>query len=75
MRGRDTVAENVRRLRLQKGWSQEHLADEAGITRNYVGHVERSEKAATVDVLDKLAAAFGVPSHTLLKPSDHSSAD
>ena len=46
-------------LATRKGMSQEELADRAEINRNYVGMVERSENAATVDLLEKLAEALG----------------
>ena len=55
---RRTVARNLKRLRRQKGMSQEELADRAEINRNYVGMIERSENAATVDMLEKLAEAL-----------------
>ena len=38
--------------------SQEEIADRAGINRNYVGMFEREEHAATVDMLEKLAAVL-----------------
>lgn len=53
------MARNLKRLRREKGMSQEELADRAEINRNYVGMVERSENAATVDLLEKLAEALG----------------
>ena len=55
---RRTVARNLKRLRREKGMSQEELADRADINRNYVGMIERSENAATVDMLEKLAEAL-----------------
>ena len=55
---RRTVARNLKRLRREKGMSQEELADRADINRNYVGMIERSENAATVDMLEKLADAL-----------------
>lgn len=58
MKLRRTVARNLKRLRREKGMSQEELADRADINRNYVGMIERSENAATVDMLDKLAEAL-----------------
>lgn len=53
------MAGNLKHLRQEKGMSQEELADRAEINRNYVGMVERSENAATVDMLEKLADALG----------------
>lgn len=53
MKLRRTVARNIKELRREKGISQEELADRADINRNYVGMIERSENAATVDMLEK----------------------
>ncbi len=58
MRLRETVATNLRRLRQVKNLSQEELADRAGINRNYVGMLEREQHAATIDMLEKLAAVL-----------------
>lgn len=60
MRLRGVVAKNLRRLRQAKGLSQEELADRADINRNYVGLLEREEHAATVDMLEKLAAVLDI---------------
>lgn len=57
---RETVAANIRRIRKEKNLSQEDLADQAGVNRNYVGMVERGENSPTVDVLEKFAEAMGV---------------
>ena len=55
---RQTVAKNLKRLRRERGISQEELADKAEINRNYVGMIERAENAASVDMLEKLAEAL-----------------
>jgi transcriptional regulator with XRE-family HTH domain len=60
MRLREIVARNLRRLRHAKGLSQEELADRAEINRNYVGMLEREQHAATIDMLEKLAAILEV---------------
>jgi len=57
---REVVAKNLRRLRHERGVSQEDLADRADINRNYVGMLEREEHAATVDILEKLAGVLAV---------------
>jgi transcriptional regulator with XRE-family HTH domain len=60
MKFRAIVARNLRVLRKQNGLTQEELAFQAGINRNYVGQIEREEKSPTVDVVEKLALAIGV---------------
>lgn len=67
MRLRQTVAKNLKRLRREKGISQEELADKADINRNYVGMIERSENAASVDMLEKLAEALEVEAAEILR--------
>ena len=54
------MARNLKRLRRDNDMSQEELADRAEINRNYVGMIERSENAASIDMLEKLAEALGV---------------
>lgn len=60
MKLRRVVARNLRRLRRERGLSQEELADRAEVNRNYVGMIEREENSPTVDILEQLAAALDV---------------
>jgi transcriptional regulator with XRE-family HTH domain len=60
MNGRALVAWNLRRIRVQRGLSQERLAYDAEVDRSYVGGLERREENPTVDVLDRLAKTLGV---------------
>jgi transcriptional regulator with XRE-family HTH domain len=66
MKLRVIVARNLRILRKQKGLSQEELAFQARINRNYVGQIEREEKSPTVDVLEKLTKVLEVDPPELL---------
>ena len=59
----------VRRLRETRGWSQEQLAEHAGLNRSYVGEIERGSAIASIVTVDKLARAFQVPIERLLNPS------
>ena len=63
---RHILAHNLRRLRQERGLTQEEFADLAGVNRNYVGMIEREENAATVDILESLAKALGIPAAELL---------
>lgn len=71
MASRAVLARNLRRLRKEKGLSQEALAHLAGIDRTYVSSLERQCYSASVDMLDRLAAALNVPVSALLSnPED-----
>ncbi|MFL9892138.1 helix-turn-helix transcriptional regulator [Paraburkholderia sp. RL17-383-BIF-A] len=63
----------VRRLRETRGWSQEQLAEYAGLNRSYVGEVERGSAIASIVTVDKLARAFQVPIEHLLTLSSEAS--
>ena len=47
----------IRKLRLQKGWSQEHLAKLSGLNIRTIQRVERGKKAG-LETLNSLAAVF-----------------
>lgn len=64
---RDTVARNMRMLRAERAWSQERLAEEAGLNRTYLSAVERSEQNISIDNLYRVATGLGVESWVLLK--------
>lgn len=63
---RTRLAANLRRLRKEKGWSQEDYADRAEIHRTYVSDIERGARNPTITVVEKLAKPFGVPIGELL---------
>ncbi|WP_430425121.1 helix-turn-helix domain-containing protein [Phenylobacterium sp.] len=54
------MAKNLRRLRHDRGWSQEELADRASVDRTYVSSLEREQYSASIDMLAKLANALEV---------------
>ncbi|HLY55279.1 MAG TPA: helix-turn-helix transcriptional regulator [Stellaceae bacterium] len=53
------VAWNLRRIRVDRGFSQERLALDAGIDLSYVNRLERVLENPTVAVLDRLTDALG----------------
>lgn len=60
------LARNLRRLRQEKGWSQEAFAFEADVHRTYVSDLERGARNPTISVVEKLAKALGVKLGRLL---------
>jgi transcriptional regulator with XRE-family HTH domain len=72
---RDVLALNLRRLRADRGLSQEDLADRADIDRTYISSLERSVYAAGIDVVDRLAKALGVTVVDLLSPPEDAPKD
>lgn len=68
MRWEDVVAANLRRLRKERGLSQEKLAFEASVAVRHIRAIEGGRASATVGVLGKLGEALKVhPSDFLIE--------
>ena len=72
---RARLTRNMQTLRRHKGWSQEELADRAGLHRTYISGVERGVRNPTLTVLEKIAVALGVSIGALTDPLDRASSD
>jgi len=64
---RDVFAANLRRLRHEKGLSQDDLAYEAEVSRSYLSQLEKGTFYASLKIIGKLAEALGVEPDELLK--------
>ncbi|MGJ3627282.1 helix-turn-helix domain-containing protein [Sphingomonas sp. MMS24-JH45] len=64
---RARLARNLRRLRGERGWSQEDYADRAGIHRTYVSAIEQGHRNPTVTAVERLAAPFEISVSDLLQ--------
>jgi XRE family transcriptional regulator, regulator of sulfur utilization len=63
---RKVVGETIRLIRKGEGMSMETLAEKANLHHNYIGEIERGEKAASIDTLVKIAKALRVRPRELL---------
>jgi transcriptional regulator with XRE-family HTH domain len=64
---RQVFAANLRRLRHEKGLSQEDLAYEADVNRTYMSKLEKGGSYPGLKIIGKLAAVLGVQPAELLR--------
>ncbi len=62
---REILAKNIKEHRHKYGFSQDKLAEIAGISSQYLATVETCRKFPTPEVLDRLAEALGIETHEL----------
>ena len=60
MDGKELLAWNVRRLRVEQGLSQERLAADASVDRAYLGGMERMQINPTLEVIERVANVLNV---------------
>lgn len=71
MRDRENLValgQAIKRLRKAKRLSQQALGEQVEVTTNYIGMVERGERAANLLVLFDIAAALDVSPARLFEP-------
>jgi transcriptional regulator with XRE-family HTH domain len=56
----------IRRARLERGLSQEHLALQAEVDRSYLGRVERGDNNVAILTLIKIAGVLGHSASSLM---------
>jgi transcriptional regulator with XRE-family HTH domain len=66
MDAKRNLATNMKRLRKERGWSQEALADESELDRTYISGLERLTKNPTITVVQRIATALGCSMGDLL---------
>ena len=66
--GRQRISSNLKRLRQERGLSQEKLAEMADFHRTYVSQLERRVTNISIDGLDRLPRALEVDVTELLSP-------
>ena len=66
---REILALNLKEYRRKSGFTQEKLAEKAGISANYLSMVEISRKFPTPEMLDRLAQTLNIQTFQLFNPS------
>ncbi len=46
------------------------MGEAAGLSRNYIGNLERQENKPSIETIEKLAKGLGVDPEVLLKPEE-----
>ena len=70
MTARKAFARNVRRLRIERGLTQERLAALTELHRTYIGSIERAERNVSIDNMARIARALKVSLAALLEGAD-----
>lgn len=55
-----SFGEKVRKIRKERGLSQEQLSFKADLHRTYIGMIERAEKNITLSNIEKIATALNI---------------
>jgi len=61
------IAERLRALRMERGWSLDELAKHSKVSRATLSRLENAEASPTASVLGKLASAFGLTISRLMQ--------
>lgn len=53
------IGTRIKINRLERGWSQQKLATEAGMSREFISMLENDKRAPSFEAFQKIATAFG----------------
>ena len=56
-----SICNNVKQLRTDRGWTQEQLADQVGVSRQSINSVERNRYVPSLQLALIFARVFNVP--------------
>lgn len=70
-----SISDKITILRKEKSWSQIELAKQIGASREIISRYERNESQPSVEMIIKIANAFGVTVDFLISQSENSSFD
>lgn len=62
------IGRKIRKMRNDRGWSQEELANKADTGLTYISEIENGKGSPGIEILWRIASAFGVDVKELLEP-------
>lgn len=65
---RKLVGRNCERIRKERGWTQEYLAERAGLSQQYLSGLERGKRNPTIVTIYEIAQALNVSHVDLVAP-------
>ena len=67
MTASEQLGMRIKFLRKSKGWSQEDLALEANVNKNYICDLENGRRNPSLDILERIAKALNISLSELLR--------
>ena len=67
MKAVDQLGMRIKFLRKERKWSQEDLALEADVNKNYISDLENGRRNPSLEILEKIAIAFNISLSELFK--------
>ena len=55
------LGDNIRTLRIEKGWTQVYLADRLQITAPFLAQIESGKRGTSLELVESVAELFGIP--------------
>ena len=67
---RELVGRNVKRVRRERGLTQEQLAERSGFSQQYISGLEQGRRNPTIVSIYELATVLGVSHMELVRPTE-----
>jgi transcriptional regulator with XRE-family HTH domain len=67
MKAQEQLGMRIKYLRQNRRWSQEDLALNANVNKNYISDLENGRRNPSLEILEKIAVAFGISLAELFK--------
>ena len=68
MQRKNIVGENLRKIRIEKGLTQEEVALRSGLSQGYINQLESGKRKFTQKSLEQIAKALDIPIIDFFKP-------